>query len=135
VLEEFKLPKYYLDLQLYQRSCDTVLGVPFNIASGALLLHIIAKIVGMIPSKFIWIGGDTHLYENHMEAVEEQLSRTPTELPQLQLSNQINWDYTIKSSVHHLSELLNYLLPTDFKITNYSPQDKIKAELNVGLKK
>lgn len=132
---EFSIPKYHLDLQLYQRSCDTLLGVPFNIASGSLLLHIIAKIVGMEPGKFIWIGGDTHIYENHMEQVKEQLRRTPTTLPQLKLSDQVNWDYITKHPVHNQNELLKYLTHSDFKIENYNPQAKIKGELNVGLKK
>jgi thymidylate synthase len=135
-LEQYGIngPKYYLDLQLYQRSCDTLLGVPFNIASASLLLHIIAKIVGMIPGKFIWIGGDTHIYENHLEQVNEQLSRTPTELPQLKFSENINWNYTINHSVHHIDELLKYLTIDDFKIENYNPQEKIIGKLNAGLK-
>lgn len=123
------IPKYYLDLQLYQRSCDTFLGVPFNIASGALLLHIIAQILGMEPGKFIWVGGDTHIYENHMEQVKEQLSRTPTELPKLKF-----WwgddPLILKNLV-----LFGGLSWEDFKLEGYKPQAKIKAELNVGLKK
>jgi thymidylate synthase len=115
-------PKYYIDLQLYQRSCDTLLGVPFNIASGALLLHIIAKIVGMEPGKFIWVGGDTHIYENHMEQVKEQLSRIPTQLPQLHINQ-------------FMTDTLDQLSWEDFKVINYRPQAKIKGELNAGLKK
>lgn len=126
--DSYGIPKYYIDLQLYQRSCDTLLGVPFNIASGALLLHIIAKILGMEPGKFIWVGGDTHIYENHMEQVKEQLSRTPTELPKLKF-----WGddpLILKNLV-----LFGGLSWEDFKLEGYKPQAKIKAELNVGLKK
>jgi len=126
MLDDTQIPKYYLDLQLYQRSCDTLLGVPFNIASGALLLHIIAKIVGMEPGKFIWVGGDTHIYENHLEAVEEQLSRTPTRLPKLH----------IVDHNHYKEAILNgNLVYDDFRMLCYEPQSKIKGELNVGLKK
>ena len=132
-MNEKGTPRYYLDLQLYQRSCDTFLGVPFNITSGSLLLHIISKITGMEPGKFIWVGGDTHIYENHLEAVEEQLSRTPSKLPTLELSKDINWDYTVKHPVHSINELLNYLNVSDIKISGYEPQSKIKAELKTGL--
>ena len=121
LMDEDNIPKYYLDLQLYQRSCDTFLGVPFNVASGALLLHIISKIVGMEPGKFVWVGGDTHIYENHLEAVEEQLSRTPTKLPQLHINQFIE------------CQGLTLLAPEFFKLENYNPQAKIEAELKTGL--
>lgn len=127
-LDFCKVQKYYLDLQLYQRSCDTLLGVPFNIASGSLLLHIIAKIVEMEPGKFIWVGGDTHIYENHMEQVKEQLSRTPTELPRLHINKDGDQCFKSLYAATHLGI-------EDFQITGYSPQAKIKGELNAGLKK
>lgn len=118
VCDEEGIPKYYLDLQMYQRSCDTFLGVPFNIASGSLLLSIIAKIVNMETGKFIWIGGDTHIYENHLEQVDEQLSRVPTQLPKLNISD-----------FRDLSELQL----DSFNIENYTPQATIRAELKTGL--
>ncbi len=74
-LDTHNIPKRSLSCQLYQRSADTFLGVPFNIASYALLTHMIAQVVNMDVDEFIWTGGDTHLYSNHFDKVEEMLSR------------------------------------------------------------
>ena len=72
-----------LSLQLYQRSCDVFLGVPFNIASYALLTHMLAQQCGLEPGEFVWTGGDCHLYSNHLDQARLQLTRTPKPLPKL----------------------------------------------------
>ncbi|MDB5703766.1 MAG: thymidylate synthase [Sphingomonas bacterium] len=74
-----------LSLQLYQRSADIFLGVPFNIASYALLTHMLAQQCGLEPGEFVWTGGDCHLYSNHLEQAREQLSRNPGPLPRLEI--------------------------------------------------
>lgn len=122
------IPKYYIDCQLYQRSADVFLGVPFNIASYALLTHIIAKICNMIPGEFIHTFGDVHIYDNHKEAVEEQLKRTPIGLPQLKIEYSDNFWQNIDYSFLEFKQ-------NDFIIENYNPQATIKAELTTGLKK
>lgn len=75
-----------LSLQLYQRSADVFLGVPFNIASYALLTHMLAQQAGLEPGEFIWTGGDCHLYSNHLEQARTQLARTPKPLPRLSIT-------------------------------------------------
>ncbi|MFE5330429.1 thymidylate synthase [Embleya sp. NPDC056575] len=82
---QFHVADGRLSCQLYQRSADLFLGVPFNIASYALLTHMVAQQVDLEPGEFIWTGGDCHIYDNHVEQVTEQLSRTPFEFPTLRL--------------------------------------------------
>lgn len=107
-----------LDLMMYQRSCDTFLGVPFNIASYALLLHMIAHVTGYAPGEFTHVLGDTHIYHNHLDQVKEQLTREPLPLPRLWL------DPRIKS--------IDDFTPESIKLINYNHHDPIKAKLNVG---
>jgi len=76
-----------LSCQLYQRSCDTGLGVPFNIASYALLTMMFAQVVNMVPDEFIWVGGDTHIYLNHVDVLKKQLKRDPFPLPQMNIKD------------------------------------------------
>ena len=85
LLFQFYVAEGRLSCQLYQRSCDAGLGVPFNIASYALLTHLMAEQSGLLPGDFIWTGGDCHIYLNHVEAVREQLTRTPYAVPTLKI--------------------------------------------------
>lgn len=107
-----------LYLQLYQRSADLFLGVPFNIASYALLNHILAQIFGVKPGEFIHTFGDAHIYENHLEQVKIQLSREPKPLPRL----------TIDPSVKELADFN----PDKVSLEEYSPHPSIKGELTVA---
>lgn len=127
ILNEHNIPKYYLDCQLYQRSADSFLGVPFNIASYALLTHIFAKICNMIPGDFIHTFGDVHIYSNHEDAVKEQLSREPMALPKLIETKSIDWE-TIGKTYDFSS--LSY---SDFALDGYKSHSAIKAELSTGL--
>lgn len=126
------IPKYYLDCQLYQRSADVFLGVPFNIASYALLTHILAKICNMIPGEFVHTFGDVHIYDNHIEAVNEQLSRTPSKLPTLKIEPcpQVEWE---NCDVDEILKSIEGFEMSTFNIQDYNPQSTIKAELSTGL--
>ena len=106
-----------LSCQLYQRSADIFLGVPFNIASYALLTHMVAQQTGLEVGDFVWTGGDCHLYSNHMEQVQEQLARTPGPLPKLVIKRKPEtiFDYQFD----------------DFEITGYEAQAHIKAPVAV----
>lgn len=106
-----------LSCQLYQRSADLFLGVPFNIASYSLLTMMVAQVCGLQPKEFVHTFGDLHIYKNHIEQVKEQLSRTPRELPQMQ----INKDVQDIDSFQY----------SDFKLVNYDPYPSIKAPIAV----
>jgi thymidylate synthase len=125
-------PKYYLDCQLYQRSADTVLGVPFNIASYALLIHIIAKMCNMIPGDFVHTFGDVHIYHNHWDAVNEQLTREPRELPKLLVGTHSTLGDDVYKDIDTFAE---HAYPEMFAIKDYNPHPAIKAELSTGLTK
>ena len=114
----------YLSLLFNMRSCDLFLGAPFNIASYALLLHIIAKMTGKIPLELIGNFGDTHIYKNHIDVVKEQLKRTPHKLPTLKMPD---LDYQNMS----LDEILKSVKSSDFKLENYVHGDTLKAPMAV----
>lgn len=116
---QFHIQDNELSCQLYQRSADMFLGVPFNIASYALLTHIISNILKLQPGDFIWTGGDCHIYNNHFEQVKEQVTRKPKTAPTLEMPNFKNIESVITSK------------PKDFKLVNYEPMDSIKAPMAV----
>ncbi len=116
-LFQFYVANGKLSCQLYQRSADIFLGVPFNIASYALLTHMIADVVGLGLGDFIHTLGDAHLYSNHCEQAELQLSRTPKSLPKLKILN-------------HYNDLTDYKFE-DFEIIDYYPDKGIKAPIAV----
>ena len=106
-----------LSCQLYQRSADTFLGVPFNIASYALLTMMVAQVCDLEPGDFIHTFGDVHLYNNHLEQTKEQLTRTPTKLPTMKINPAVKdiFDFKIE----------------DFELLDYHPQAHIKAAVSV----
>lgn len=106
-----------LSCQLYQRSADTFLGVPFNIASYALLTLMIAQQVGLEPGEFIWTGGDVHIYDDHLDQVREQLGREPYPYPQLRITRRPD-------------SIFGYEL-ADFELVNYQHHPAIKAPIAV----
>ncbi|MGZ8337794.1 MAG: thymidylate synthase [Allosphingosinicella sp.] len=106
-----------LHLQLYQRSADVFLGVPFNIASYALLTHMLAQQCGLEPGTFVWTGGDCHLYSNHLDQAREQLGRVPRALPKLTLLRRPG--------------AIDQYAPEDFEIGDYDPHPHIKAAVAV----
>lgn len=85
-LDRLGVPAYRLNCVFYCRSQDVALGTPFNIASYALLTEMIAQVTNMMPGELVWVGGDVHLYQNHIDLIQEQLSREPRELPQIVLN-------------------------------------------------
>lgn len=115
---QFYVADNKLSLQMYQRSCDMFLGVPLNIASYSVLLHMVAKITGLIPHEFIHALGDAHIYLNHLDAVKEQLSRTPYPLPQLQI-------------VDRGQTNIGDFEMDDFELVNYQHHPTIKAMMAV----
>lgn len=100
------VPRRKLDCQLYQRSCDLFLGVPFNIASYALLVMMLAQTNNMVPGEFVWTGGDIHIYSNHLEQVDLQLSRTPHALPKMVIKQR---GQGIDDFVYDDFELVDYI--------------------------
>jgi thymidylate synthase len=106
-----------LSCQLYQRSADVFLGVPFNIASYALLTMMIAQVCDLEVGEFIWTGGDTHLYSNHFEQTNLQLTRTPFPLPTMKINSEVK-------------DIFNFKFE-DFELVNYQCHPAIKAPVAV----
>lgn len=117
LLFQFYVADGQLSCKLTQRSADAFLGVPFNIASYALLTHMVAQQCGYQAKEFIWSGGDCHIYLNHLEQIKEQLTRTPGELPKLKI-------------LRKPKSLFDYQFE-DFEFVNYNPQPTIKAPISV----
>jgi thymidylate synthase len=118
-LSQFKVINGKLSCQLYQRSADMFLGVPFNIASYSLLTHMLAQICGLEVGEFVWTGGDCHIYKNHNIQVMEQVGRRPRKLPKLEMP-----------AFNTLDELLE-TTTSDYKLLDYDPMDSIKAPMAV----
>jgi thymidylate synthase len=112
---QFYVVNKQLSCQLYQRSCDMFLGVPFNIASYSLLTHMIAQVCNLDVGDFVWTGGDCHIYNNHFDAVNELLHRKPMAWPQLSLN----------VNVHSIDDFRM----NDITLINYDPQSTIKAPM------
>lgn len=117
MLFQFYVANGRLSLQLYQRSADTFLGVPFNIASYALLLQMMAQVCGLRAGDFVHTTGDTHLYLNHLEQARLQLTRTPRPLPTMKLNPEVK-------------DIFNFHFE-DFELKNYDPWPHIKADVSV----
>lgn len=116
-LFQFYVADGKLSCQLYQRSCDTFLGVPFNIASYALLTLMIAQICDLEPGDFVWTGGDVHLYSNHVEQAQLQLTREIRKLPSMKINPSVK-------------DLFSFRFE-DFVLENYDPHPHIKAAVAV----
>lgn len=116
-LFQFYVAEGKLSCQLYQRSCDTFLGIPLNIASYSLLTMMMAHVCSLDPGEFVWTGGDVHIYNNHAEQVALQLTRSPFPLPTMKLNPKVKnlFDFTIE----------------DFSLQNYRCHDAIKAPIAV----
>lgn len=117
LLFQFYVAEGKLSCQLYQRSCDTFLGVPFNIASYSLLTHMIAHVVGLEVGEFVWTGGDVHIYHNHFDQIKEQLSREPRPLPQIKINKETDNIFDIDFE--------------DIELIAYDPHPTIKGEVSV----
>ena len=118
-MAQFRVMNGKLSCQLYQRSADMFLGVPFNIASYSLLTHMLAQICELKVGEFVWTGGDCHIYQNHMEQVEQQLARTPMQRPHL-----------LMPAFNTLEELLA-TTTSNYKLINYDPMPSILAPMAV----
>lgn len=117
LLFQFYVANGKLSCQLYQRSCDVFLGVPFNIASYALLTLMMAQVTGLKPGDFVWTGGDVHIYQNHLEQVKLQLTREPKPLPQMKINPDVKSIFDFKFE--------------DFELVNYDSHPHIPGKVSV----
>lgn len=117
LLFQFYVADGKLSCQLYQRSCDVFLGVPFNIASYALLTMMMAQVTGLKPGEFVWTGGDVHIYQNHLEQVKLQLTREPKKLPQMKINPEVSSIFDFKYE--------------DFELQNYEAHPHIPGKVAV----
>lgn len=117
LLFQFYVADGKLSCQLYQRSCDVFLGVPFNIASYALLTMMMAQVTGLKPGDFVWTGGDVHIYLNHLEQVKLQLTREPKKLPQMKINPGVKSIFDFKYE--------------DFELINYNAHPHIPGKVSV----
>lgn len=117
ILFQFYVANNRLSMQLYQRSADIFLGVPFNIASYALLLQMVAQVTGLQVGDFVHTLGDAHIYLNHLDQVKLQLSRDPRPLPQMKINPDVNDIFTFEFE--------------DFSLENYNPHPHIKGEVSI----
>ena len=118
-LAQFRVMNSKLSCQLYQRSADMFLGVPFNIASYSLLTHMLAQICNLGVGEFVWTGGDCHVYSNHFDQVNEQITRTPRTLPQLEMPVFNNLDQLLQTKT------------SEYKLIGYDPMPSIPAPMAV----
>lgn len=118
-LFQFHIQDGELSCQLYQRSADMFLGVPFNIASYSLLTHMFAQLLDLRVGDFVWTGGDCHIYQNHFEQVKEQITRQPQQGPVLQMPKFKDLDQLVKTK------------PEDYTLVGYNPMQSIKAPMAV----
>jgi thymidylate synthase len=117
VLFQFYVSGNRLSCQLYQRSADIFLGVPFNIASYSLLLMMVAQVTGLKPYEFVHTLGDAHIYLNHLEQVKLQLTREPRKLPHMRLNPEVTSIFDFRYE--------------DFTLSDYNPHSHIKGEISV----
>ena len=106
-----------LSCQLYQRSCDVGLGVPFNLASYSLLTLMVARVCGLEPGDFVWTGGDVHVYTNHVEPLQRQLRRRPRALPRMRIADRGQDIFSFQYD--------------DFELVGYDPHPGIRMEIAV----
>lgn len=134
---QFFVKRGELSVSMYQRSCDTFLGVPFNIAQYALILHLMAQLTGLRPGEFFHVLGDTHLYVNHLDQAREQITREPYPLPTLWLNPELKSLADIEDKYREIlkrsdqGEKAGDLLDGVARLENYRSHPKLKAEMAV----